>query len=112
MILRPPRSTRTGTIFPYTTLFRSLGRAEAARAYRAASGEEQRTFEMLLVRKLVDPSSGSREVEAAAHAEFTKYAPPAYAHAAHYTQPGALPKALAWSAAAPYSKSDGQWSLL
>src|SRR3546814_9593131 len=23
MILRPPRSTRTGTLFPYTTLFRS-----------------------------------------------------------------------------------------
>src|SRR3546814_20149731 len=24
MIRRPPRSTRTGTLFPYTTLFRSL----------------------------------------------------------------------------------------
>src|SRR3546814_11731242 len=24
MILRPPRSTRTDTLFPYTTLFRSL----------------------------------------------------------------------------------------
>src|SRR3546814_4287677 len=24
MILRPPRSTRTATLFPYTTLFRSL----------------------------------------------------------------------------------------
>src|SRR3546814_9148386 len=30
MILRPPRSTRTDTLFPYTTLFRSrLGVAEA-----------------------------------------------------------------------------------
>src|SRR3546814_5741234 len=29
MIRRPPRSTRTDTLFPYTTLFRSLGpRAE------------------------------------------------------------------------------------
>src|SRR3546814_17141184 len=27
MILRPPRSTRTDTLFPYTTLFRSLSRA-------------------------------------------------------------------------------------
>src|SRR3546814_11437087 len=27
MILRPPRSTRTDTLFPYTTLFRSLGAA-------------------------------------------------------------------------------------
>src|SRR3546814_3744747 len=26
MILRPPRSTRTDTLFPYTTLFRSPGR--------------------------------------------------------------------------------------
>src|SRR3546814_5346873 len=26
MILRPPRSTRTDTLFPYTTLFRSLQR--------------------------------------------------------------------------------------
>src|SRR3546814_21191288 len=26
MILRPPRSTRTDTLFPYTTLFRSLAR--------------------------------------------------------------------------------------
>src|SRR3546814_947592 len=29
MILRPPRSTRTDTLFPYTTLFRSIGRAFA-----------------------------------------------------------------------------------
>src|SRR3546814_15361252 len=28
MIRRPPRSTRTDTLFPYTTLFRSLGYAE------------------------------------------------------------------------------------
>src|SRR3546814_19033304 len=29
MIRRPPRSTRTDTLFPYTTLFRSAGRAAA-----------------------------------------------------------------------------------
>src|SRR3546814_4545563 len=28
MIRRPPRSTRTGTLFPYTTLFRSVRLAE------------------------------------------------------------------------------------
>src|SRR3546814_13419568 len=28
MILRPPRSTRTDTLFPYTTLFRSLEGSE------------------------------------------------------------------------------------
>src|SRR3546814_2769764 len=30
MIRRPPRSTRTDTLFPYTTLFRSQGRLVAA----------------------------------------------------------------------------------
>src|SRR3546814_1915861 len=30
MIRRPPRSTRTDTLFPYTTLFRSRWRTEAA----------------------------------------------------------------------------------
>src|SRR3546814_5253596 len=30
MIRRPPRSTRTDTLFPYTTLFRSLGSLENA----------------------------------------------------------------------------------
>src|SRR3546814_13659232 len=36
MIRRPPRSTRTDTLFPYTTLFRSLEReAPHALRYRA-----------------------------------------------------------------------------
>src|SRR3546814_12021334 len=30
MIRRPPRSTRTDTLFPYTTLFRSRGQASLA----------------------------------------------------------------------------------
>src|SRR3546814_4338128 len=39
MIRRPPRSTRTDTLFPYTTLFRSLlesGQASAATILRRA----------------------------------------------------------------------------
>src|SRR3546814_66784 len=32
MIRRPPRSTRTATLFPYTTLFRSLGSPKLLRA--------------------------------------------------------------------------------
>src|SRR3546814_7396990 len=31
MLLRPPRSTRTDTLFPYTTLFRSVSRHRRAR---------------------------------------------------------------------------------
>src|SRR3546814_5128310 len=34
MIRRPPRSTRTDTLFPYTTLFRSLVAREATRQAR------------------------------------------------------------------------------
>src|SRR3546814_13727189 len=34
MIRRPPRSTRTDTLFPYTTLFRSVGVREAIRKPR------------------------------------------------------------------------------
>src|SRR3546814_4537922 len=37
MIRRPPRSTRTDTLFPYTTLFRSPGPARGM-AQRAATG--------------------------------------------------------------------------
>src|SRR3546814_12975400 len=33
MIRRPPRSTRTDTLFPYTTLFRSAGPGAADRPY-------------------------------------------------------------------------------
>src|SRR3546814_4459592 len=35
MIRRPPRSTRTDTLFPYTTLFRSLERLGVEGAHRA-----------------------------------------------------------------------------
>src|SRR3546814_7351453 len=45
MIRRPPRSTRTYTLFPYTTLFRSalVGAVRAAAARRAARrGEDGR----------------------------------------------------------------------
>src|SRR3546814_13256321 len=39
MIRRPPRSTRTDTLFPYTTLFRSRARAAGSTGlWRTASG--------------------------------------------------------------------------
>src|SRR3546814_4034148 len=41
MIRRPPRSTRTDTLFPYTTLFRSGGRCHAQRSAR--SDQDPRT---------------------------------------------------------------------
>src|SRR3546814_4086722 len=39
MIRRPPRSTRTDTLFPYTTLFRSLLEAPLRRTRHAAPVE-------------------------------------------------------------------------
>src|SRR3546814_8223810 len=39
MIRRPPRSTRTDTLFPYTTLFRSQGPAGHPAVARTADGE-------------------------------------------------------------------------
>src|SRR3546814_5731012 len=38
MIRRPPRSTRTDTLFPYTTLFRSLARHALINAHVLAGG--------------------------------------------------------------------------
>src|SRR3546814_9128214 len=38
MIRRPPRSTRTDTLFPYTTLFRSSYRFRAAHDLRSRGG--------------------------------------------------------------------------
>src|SRR3546814_2209619 len=40
MILRPPRSTRTDTLFPYTTLFRS-GHVRQAGVDQLASGRRR-----------------------------------------------------------------------
>src|SRR3546814_7952654 len=37
MIRRPPRSTRTDTLFPYTTLFRSGGGVDVGRAVRVCA---------------------------------------------------------------------------
>src|SRR3546814_10568521 len=37
MIRRPPRSTRTDTLFPYTTLFRSVLRKEDKMGHRGSS---------------------------------------------------------------------------
>src|SRR3546814_12295796 len=39
MIRRPPRSTRTDTLFPYTTLFRSVGAVAAGDTVRWVIGE-------------------------------------------------------------------------
>src|SRR3546814_807043 len=69
MIRRPPRSTRTDTLFPYTTLFRSIGEGcepavspdqhhgieaeDVMRAYRRALAElPDRTREVFLLHRV------------------------------------------------------------
>src|SRR3546814_5550780 len=44
MILRTPRSTRTDTLFPYTTLFRSWRNARRAHAPRQEDGRGHAAF--------------------------------------------------------------------
>src|SRR3546814_1172423 len=51
MIRRPPRSTRTDTLFPYTTLFRSLGMTQLGRIEAALNG-------VLLNTDFIDNSAG------------------------------------------------------
>src|SRR3546814_17866912 len=43
MILRPPRSTRTYTLFPYTTLFRSRGQPTISAGKRRAPWRSRET---------------------------------------------------------------------
>src|SRR3546814_2829649 len=52
MIRRPPRSTRTDTLFPYTTLFRSRA------GMNAQSGIEQVNTELLTLQKVSDKAMG------------------------------------------------------
>src|SRR3546814_15677565 len=65
MIRRPPRSTRTDTLFPYTTLFRSIGeliayqRAEVEARGKQVSADYGRTRWVLMLAGLAALLSGS-----------------------------------------------------
>src|SRR3546814_5345657 len=48
MLRRPPRSTRTDTLFPYTTLFRSRERVRARCTARPRRGDRGRFLHRLL----------------------------------------------------------------
>src|SRR3546814_16592194 len=51
---RPPRSTRTDTLFPYTTLFRSGGNGAARRGEDGAGDGHQRRQQGILSRGVGD----------------------------------------------------------
>src|SRR3546814_7804050 len=56
MIRRPPRSTRTDTLFPYTTLFRS-SKSVSSPAAKAPSGQAQ-SAAASAINRLVDLECG------------------------------------------------------
>src|SRR3546814_21020237 len=70
MILRPPRSTRTDTLFPYTTLFRSPGwsttKFDRMRAVLRAKFEQHLDLKELLLStgsaRLVESATTDNEV--------------------------------------------------
>src|SRR3546814_8055380 len=63
MIRRPPRSTRTDTLFPYTTLFRSLGDLLERRALDLACNRLARLLRALFeVRGLLDQERRRRRL--------------------------------------------------
>src|SRR3546814_4410095 len=59
MIRRPPRSTRADTLFPYTTLFRSLRRSEMGKA----RARDQQMRGILMVDGAEQPDGGKRSEE-------------------------------------------------
>src|SRR3546814_20381163 len=60
MIRRPPRSTRTDTLFPYTTLFRSVVGAREEKAQRSAA-REQRQRADLCIRQRYDAAIAAHQ---------------------------------------------------
>src|SRR3546814_8078865 len=69
MIRRPPRSTRTDTLFPYTTLFRSAARhllGDLPGRDRIAAEHPARGS--LPLRRLADQHAGGRPVGCGLHA--------------------------------------------
>src|SRR3546814_13994683 len=66
MILRPPSSTRTDTLFPYTTLFRSrLVVPAVAYVDRAAAGSDSRNISnIILASPDIDRETFERDISA------------------------------------------------
>src|SRR3546814_5638543 len=63
MIRRPPRSTRTDTLFPYTTLFRSDGRKligeQARRLFKTQASGDEKVGEQRVAQPVAIASAGA-----------------------------------------------------
>src|SRR3546814_7053935 len=62
MIRRPPRSTRTDTLFPYTTLFRSQDRPARRRDAVEAAGRADHRRDLRLARRAAGAQCAQRDV--------------------------------------------------
>src|SRR3546814_10713065 len=98
MIRRPPRSTRTDTLFPYTPLFRSPGPAAVLetqrplrRARHGAARAVQRPHRLVLPRAAAGDGTGRRPAAA-------RLAPAPGLAAAAAQPPAVRPRAVARSA--------------
>src|SRR3546814_1409830 len=75
MIRRPPRSTRTDTLFPYTTLFRSEVAGIAGLRHRQPGQRHRSVVQRLELGRWAWPGRGTRGSPAAARA--SRRSPPA-----------------------------------
>src|SRR3546814_6772310 len=69
MIRRPPRSTRTDTLFPYTTLFRSMQRAGQELGAPVLDGEVVERPDDAYVGRIAGDQSGRIDMNASTRSE-------------------------------------------
>src|SRR3546814_3761449 len=63
MIRRPPRSTRTDTLFPYTTLFRSVPIFGNIGEVGVADDDQQIKIGLIAVLRIIDPVAATITAE-------------------------------------------------
>src|SRR3546814_11117528 len=62
MIRRPPRSTRTDTLFPYTTLFRSIGEGPSLEPHHAEHQGHRLRQVIALAAELIGRACSGRDI--------------------------------------------------
>src|SRR3546814_16872496 len=76
MIRRPPRSTRTDTLFPYTTLFRSIRRGHCSTG--TASRRQRDEHSMSVARNRIAVYPGTLDPITSAHLDMFDRAAPLF----------------------------------
>src|SRR3546814_14915434 len=92
MIRRPPRSTRTDTLFPYTTLFRSHPRAAVVEVVQRGVAERGEVSDGVLLHAVFEQRPlcrgvGQRETRVGAADVGEQDVPDGFAHAAFFLCP-------------------------